>query len=566
MLGERAYAKGLELISIVPPQIPVAVKGDPLRLRQIVVNLLGNAIKFTNQGEITLGVEMVEMVAGKRLYRFEVRDTGVGLTEAQCAKVFQAFNQADGSTTRKFGGTGLGLTIARRLCQAMGGEIGVESSPGNGSLFWFTTYLEADPIGNEHKVLTGLSGLRVLIVEGHKVLRESLQAQCEAWGLQVEATAATGPQVLDILYTANQSDRAYDLLLMEQDLPGMDGTTLIRMIRSSPELAKLRVILLVSMGHVRLKLLDQDPQVDIVVTKPVCSGALEEGIAQAMQIAVAPARAATVVGRPKFSGRILLVEDNLTNQEVASIMLKGYGCEVMVAETGVKALDICQRDSFDLILMDCLMPEMDGFELTRRLRRQELEDGGRVPIIALTADTSQETRVLCSTAGMDDFLGKPLVTSQLKTTLAHWLKVPADAVQQTSLDLPELEFEANDHDNLNLLDGQVLREITLLQQPGQPDLIRRVVEIYLQDSPRLIAELEASAAAQDFDGIRRNAHALKSSSAHIGAGSLSQFAKELEARGRSRNLEGVEGILRKIGQDYKNLAQALEAEILKRTA
>jgi HPt (histidine-containing phosphotransfer) domain-containing protein len=167
---------------------------------------------------------------------------------------------------------------------------------------------------------------------------------------------------------------------------------------------------------------------------------------------------------------------------------------------------------------------------------------------------------------MDDFLGKPLVTRQLQTTLAHWLKPPPGTAQKTSLEVPELVLEATDHDNLNLLDGQVLREITFLQRPDQPDLIRRVVEIYLKDSPRLIAELEASALARDFDGLRRNAHALKSSSAHIGAGSLSQFAKELEARGRSHDLEGVEEILKKIGKDYKNLAQALQAEILKRTA
>ncbi len=567
IMAERAYAKGLELISIVSPEIPVAVRGDPLRLRQIVINLISNAIKFTDHGEVIIQVELTSTTQDCLQYRFAVRDTGIGLDAEEKKHIFDAFRQADDSTTRKYGGTGLGLTIARRLCQAMGGEIGVESSAGNGSLFWFTARLEADPEASQHKPTLDFAGVHAMIVDNHQGSCELLKTQCAAWGIDAVTTPATGSQVLDLLYAASQANQSYDLLLIKQDLPGMDGKTLTRMIRSAPELAKLRIILLVPMGHPQLKEFDQDNQFDAVVTKPVRSTALHESIAQALgMVADMPQTRSIIPGKSLFRGRVLLVEDNLTNQEVASIMLRGLGCEVVLADTGIKALEAMQQRDFDLILMDCLMPEMDGFETTRRLRQLETANGEHIPIIALTADTGHETRSRCKAAGMDDFLGKPLLAEQLKTTLARWMKPMSDEAQPSSKRAQGSPAADPDHDRQDILDGGILREITLLQQPNQPDLVRHVVEIYLKDSPRLINAIEAAVASGDFEGVRRNAHALKSSSAHIGAGTLSQFARELEARGRSRNLQDVDRLLQQIEQGYQNLAQLLEAEILKRTA
>lgn len=406
-----------------------------------------------------------------------------------------------------------------------------------------------------------------MIVDDHPGVSEMLKMQCVAWGLSCEMVSASGSQVLDRLYAAYKSEQPFALLLMKQDLPGMDGMTLVRMIRSAPELSKLSVILLVPMGHPKLKQLDKEEQVNVVVTKPVRSKALYEGITQALGMTtVKPSVPSIVPDRIKYSARILLVEDNHTNQEVATIMLQGLGCEVVIADTGIKALDLWRENNFNLILMDCLMPEMDGFETTRRLRQQEQTSNLRIPIIALTADTSQETRAQCRTAGMDDFLGKPLVIKQLNKTLERWL-IPIDK-ELSQGDPAEINSQEQimEEGSSSLLDAEVLREITLLQQPDQPDLIRRVVEIFLKESPRLLADIEGAVTAGDFDSLRRNAHSLKSSSAHIGAETLSQYAKELEIHGRNQNLTGVDQIVKSIKQDYQVLVLALEAEVLKRTA
>jgi signal transduction histidine kinase/ligand-binding sensor domain-containing protein/DNA-binding response OmpR family regulator len=567
MIGERAYNKGLELISNVSPEVPVAVRGDPLRLRQILINLVSNAIKFTDHGEIIIRTELLEAKDHRQLYRFEVKDTGIGLNETEKAHIFEAFRQADGSTTRKYGGTGLGLTIARRLCHTMGGEIGVESDSGEGSCFWFTAQLEADPDAKVQQPRLEFTGVRGLIMDNHPGISEILKTHCDNWGIDTEATHASGSEVLDRLYAAHQSGRSYDLVLMKQDLPGMNGKTLIRMIRSTPELAKLRVVLLVPMGDPQLWELDKDDQIDAVVTKPVRSTALYEAIAQALGLKNEATPGTSInPDNMQFSGRILLVEDNATNQEVASIMLRGLGCEVTVADNGIEALEAWQQADFDLILMDCLMPKMDGFETTRRLRQLEQGNDKPIPIIALTADIGNEIRSKCKAVGMDDFLGKPLVGGTLKATLARWLKPNNDKSQQSSSELAGSSVESENDNPRDILNSDILREITQLQQPNQPDLVCHVVEIYLKDSPRLISAAQTAAVAGDFETLRRNAHALKSSSAHIGAARLSQLAKELEARGRNRNLQDVDQLVQQVEEVYQRLAPLLEAEILKRTA
>jgi CheY-like chemotaxis protein/HPt (histidine-containing phosphotransfer) domain-containing protein len=260
------------------------------------------------------------------------------------------------------------------------------------------------------------------------------------------------------------------------------------------------------------------------------------------------------------------VEDNPTNQEVASIMLRGLGCEVILAENGIKALEALQQADFDLILMDCLMPEMDGFETTRRLRWLEQEHDKHLPIIALTADTGKEIRAQCKTVGMDDFLSKPLIMRQLAATLARWLKPMDDTLRPATSNTESGAPSLLDEDRLTILDNKILREITLLQQPNQPDLVQHIVEIYLNDTPQLISTLQAAGASGDFESLRRSAHNLKSSSAHIGAGALSRLAKELEVCARRRNPQDVDQLLRQIRDGYQQLAPLLETEILQRTA
>jgi signal transduction histidine kinase/ligand-binding sensor domain-containing protein/DNA-binding response OmpR family regulator/HPt (histidine-containing phosphotransfer) domain-containing protein len=560
LLGERAYAKGLELICQVSPDLRTAVLCDPLRLRQVLTNLIGNAIKFTEEGEITVRVRLSGAGEANDLYRFEVQDTGIGLSNEHRDRIFTAFGQADSSTTRRHGGTGLGLAIASKLCRAMGGDIGVESTPGAGSCFWFTACLKADERSPAPGLTSDFSGHRALIVDERRQVRETLEALCVAWGLGAD-TASLGSEALQRIYAAHQTGRAYDLLLLDYQQSGMDGVTITRMIRSASELADLRIVLLVPIGNPRLKALDEDEQVDAVVTKPVRSAALRNAIGMVLaKIEEAPSSPAQSVAR--FQGRILLVEDNLTNQQVATGMLRNLGCEVVLAGNGLEALDRYQESAFDLVLMDCLMPDLDGYDTTRRLREREGSTDARVPIIALTADVGREARARCIDAGMDDFLSKPLEAERLRTTLGRWLRIQAiapvaageEGSGQTRND-PDLEIP-------DMLDANVVQTIRLLQQPDQPDLLRRVLEVFLDESPKLIDELEAAANGGDFDLLRRAAHELRSSSAHIGADSLSLFAKELEARGRLRKREGVKGLVRLIKQNHRELAQALRQDVL----
>ena len=567
MLGEQAYAKELELISMISPDMPVAVRGDPLRLRQILVNLISNAIKFTDRGEITLYAERVDSSAGKSQYLFQVNDTGAGLSAKETGHIFEAFRQADGSTTRKYGGTGLGLTIARRLCQAMGGDIGVESELGSGSRFWFMVQLEIDVEVQDAKPPLDISGVRTVIVDHHEKSCEALQMLCDTWKLHTETYTTAGSRILDRLYTAQQSRQPYDLLLIRQDLPGMDGMTLVRMIRSVAELAGLNIILLVPIGHARLREFDQDPQIETVVTKPVRSSALHEAISHALGMTGAASALPTIdVDRLRFKGRILLVEDNSTNQEVAKIMLRGLGCEVVTAANGIEALESWQQGGFELILMDCLMPEMDGFEATRRLRQLEQAEDQHIPIIALTAGTDQETQDNCKLAGMDDFLGKPMVMKQLQKTLARWLQPFPKQDQVVSETHQKIQPSHQEQASLDILNSSTLHEISQLQQPNQPDLVKHVIEIYLQNTPQLIEQLERAASSGDFEVLRRNAHTLKSSSAHLGAGQLSRLARELEVKGRNQNTQNVDPLLLQIKHGYADLVQLLELQIKKRIA
>jgi signal transduction histidine kinase/ligand-binding sensor domain-containing protein/CheY-like chemotaxis protein len=566
MFGERAYAKRLELIGLIPPELPIAVKGDPLRLRQILVNLVGNAIKFTDQGDVVLCVETQVTANSKPVYRFEIKDTGKGLSEEQAAHIFEAFHQADSSTTREYGGTGLGLAIARKLCRAMGGEIGVESRAGIGSLFWFTVPLEVDLQARDDRPAKDYSGKRVMILDHHQDSCELLQTYCTAWGLEVERSPVMDSQVLDKLYAAIQSSKPHDLLLIRQDLPTIAGMSLVRMIRATPELAALRIVLLVPMGYPHLKELDQDKQVDAVVTLPLRSTALHDGIAHALGSAETTAAPASKnMQQLHFEGRILLVEDNLTNQEVATNMLLGMGCKVVPVNNGKEAIEAWQQGDFDLILMDCLMPVMDGYEATRKLRQLEQESDRHTPIIAVTAGVDQEIRNRCKMAGMDDFMGKPLMSEQLKGVLARWLKsIPEETWHSASDTDSKPSYLGGEHGDV--LDGRMLYEISLLQQPGKPDLVQHIVDIYLSDSPKLLEEMENAAASGDFETLYRNAHTFKSSSAHIGAHTVSDLARELEMCGRNREPEAVGRLLRQLRQHYQDLKKLLEMEVLRSTA
>ena len=442
LLAEPAHAKGLELICRVNDGVPKHVRGDPVRLRQILINLSGNAIKFTQQGEVIIDVGLVDCAsqpeacarahcacrpaesgkAGNVLLHFSVRDSGIGITPEAQQRLFQPFSQADSSTTRRFGGTGLGLAICRQLVQMMGGEIGLTSSAGAGSTFWFTLCLPIAANEIPAAIPPDLAGLRVLVVEDNITNRTVLEHQLLGWGIKADCEE-DGQRALETVRTAAAAGHAYDLALVDGKLPSLDGIGLARQIKADPALAAMKIIMLTSLTQHDLDW--QGAGIVACLSKPVRRAELLRAILQATGAAYeqrkppAP-RTATAAGKPS---RVLLAEDNEVNQMLALAVLNGYGCQVEVANNGAEAVEACARREFDLILMDCQMPEVDGFEATRQIRAREAAEDAPVPIVivAVTANAMEGDRDRCIAAGMNDYLSKPFKREQISEILNRWL-------------------------------------------------------------------------------------------------------------------------------------------------
>ncbi len=439
MLAGRAQAKSTELVMDMPPAVPRLLRGDPGRLRQVFVNLIGNAIKFTEGGEVVVSVAQQADKDNRIVLRFEVRDTGVGIPPGAQGKLFEAFTQADSSTTRRYGGTGLGLAISKQLVLMMDGQIGVESEPGKGSTFWFTARFEK-PAGAQVLAIDkhdGWSNLRVLVVDDNATSRRILRHQIFAWKLQ-KGSAAGGYEALRVLRTAAAEGHAYDIALLDVEMPEMDGLTLAHAIKADPVIATTKLIALTPLGH---GLADHEMQaagIDAVLSKPVKQSRLLDCLVTVIGNAevaglCSPKPGATLspplsagVRAKLAGGRILLAEDNAVNQKVALAFLKKLDCSADAVGNGVEVLEALQRIPYTLIFMDCQMPEMDGFEATRRIRKRELDTVRKCPwkspvhIIALTAGAMQGDREECLAAGMDDYVSKPVRLAELQAALERW--------------------------------------------------------------------------------------------------------------------------------------------------
>ena len=428
-LAEPAQHKGLALMCQLQAAVPAAVRGDPTRLRQILTNLIGNAIKFTDQGEVVVRVAALKQDAETVCLRFEVCDTGIGIAPADQARLFTVFSQVDSSTTRKYGGTGLGLSIAKELVHLMGGDIGVESIPGVGSTFWFTVRLAtgapaAPAASGAHRALPGL---RVLIVDANETNRAILGQQVSAWGMPYES-ASTGQGALEVLRMAATRGTSYDFVLLDRQLPDMDGLALARAIKADAALASVALVLLAPAG-----LWDDENetrQAGIVgyLSKPVRQSVLYNCLVSVLQAPVdvlspASRSAPELVADPALEhSHILLAEDHPINQEIAVEMLTSLGGRVQVVASGREALAALEHATYDVILMDCQMPDMDGFETTRVIRARERVLGqAPLPIIAMTAHAMHDDREHCLTAGMSDYLSKPFTPEQLCAVLRRWL-------------------------------------------------------------------------------------------------------------------------------------------------
>jgi two-component system sensor histidine kinase/response regulator len=591
ILAERAHNKGLELACFVYNDVPRGFRGDPDRLRQILVNLMGNAVKFTDAGEVVVRVTLNEDDERSALVRFEVSDTGIGIPRHVKESIFHSFSQGDNSMSRKYGGTGLGLAIAKQLAEMMGGAIGVESEPGKGSTFWFTARFEKEVLtsGDTNEVLPDVRGLRVLVVEDNNTNRTIFEHYLANWGMQSDG-AENGLKALELMYQGVDQNKPYDLAILDMMMPGMDGMDLARAIKTDPALRKTRLIMLTSSGLWDSP--DEAQRVGIMayLTKPVRQSRLYDCITSVMYGTTAPSsqRQAHHHGSMKkkevFQARILLTEDNLVNQEVSKAILENLGCQVHIAANGVEAVRAVSSHRYDLIFMDCQMPEMDGYAATRKIRAREKQgyragEESHVPIIALTAHAMEGDREPCLAAGMDDYLSKPFNEAQLSAMLTRWLphKTPVDQevrpapVSTENTETPSKK-EPGPHGGNGAngstgdsaaIDRKALEQIAALQKSGQPSILHKIINLYFDSSRNLMQTIRQAVTSSDGPELHRAAHTLKSASANLGALTLAEMCKTMEALGETKGFENAQGLLPGLEMEYEGVRAALAGELEK---
>jgi PAS domain S-box-containing protein len=542
LLAERAYSKGLELVYRQEAGLPTWVSGDPGRVRQVLTNLVGNAVKFTDRGEVVVDVTLAEETADDALLHVAVADTGIGIPDDVQARLFQAFSQADSSTTRKYGGTGLGLAISKRMVELMGGTIGMESTPGRGSTFWFTVRLgkRLAPPDRGTADLMALQDVRVLCVDNHPTPRMVLESQLSAWGMRVDGVA-DGPSALDYLRTAHRSADPYTVAILDAHLPEMDGQAVARAIKADPAFAAVRLILLTAVGDRGQRDDAQRAEWSAYLPKPIRQSQLFDGLAVVLSHACTPS-APRLTTRPILSeaqaqipSRILLVEDNIVNQKVAVHWLEKLGCWVDVAANGCEAVTMLAQLTYDIVLMDCQMPEMDGFAATAAIREREAFTGNHVPIIAMTANAMQGDRERCLAAGMDDYLAKPIAADALYAVVARWW--PEAEVVPAEAQIPPIDLDA-----------------ALALADGDPNLLAELMAVLLAEYPGQLATLHSAHQHGDARQLERAAHSLKGALGTVGVTRAHGLAQQLEAHGRADQLEGALSLVQQLDTEMARLA------------
>jgi PAS domain S-box-containing protein len=565
LLGGRAQDKGLELASLVEHDVPEALRGDPGRLRQILTNLLGNAVKFTDEGEVIVRVELVDEDEETATVRFEVSDTGIGMSPEQQRRLFLAFTQADASTTRRYGGTGLGLAISKQLVTLMGGEMRVQSEPGDGSTFSFTVTLEKQ---REHtiparNVPVDLVGRRALVVDDNRANRAILEKQLSSWG--VRTTAVEGGQ--EALEEIRSTGEPYDLAVLDMQMPGMDGMELARRIKADPALSPIRLVLLTSMGRRGEGEEASQSEIEAYLNKPVRQSDLYDALVTVMSGTTFEERRVVGLrglGRQKAgTHRVLVAEDNPVNQKVAARMLENLGYQVDVVADGREALEAVASTRYEAVLMDVQMPGMDGYRATRRIRAQEERSGRRnmmmglrkrrTPIIAMTANAMQGDRERAIEAGMDDYVSKPVSRKEMGSVLGRWIsgtpayRVPGAEDGESHADAP--------------LDRKVISGLRGLQGEDETDIVAELAGIFLDDARPRISALEEAMLGDDAPAVERLSHTLKGSSANMGARRMSALCARLEDAGASGDLSQGFRLLKRLKEEFVRVDRAFEVEI-----
>jgi signal transduction histidine kinase/DNA-binding response OmpR family regulator len=538
MMASQAEAKGIELVSGVGPEVATKLRGDPGRVRQVLTNLISNAIKFTPSGEVAVCVTTKMETEEDVFVRIEVKDTGIGITPETQAHLFQSFVQADSSTSRKFGGTGLGLAICKRLAKAMNGAIGVESAPGQGSTFWVTLRLVRQPaLQTQSENMPGFDDSRVLVVDDNETSRQFLHEQIIAWRLS-SGCAGTGEEALALLRQAAIEKAPYSVAIIDMQMPVLDGVALVQKINADPQLCATRLILLIPFGKpiqaAELKAMN----IAACCVKPVRQSALFDCL---VQVLTRPSEDGQTHQSEPFirsndspsprGERVLLAEDNVVNQQVALGNLRKLGYTADVANNGLQVLDALKAQKYDIILMDCQMPGLDGYKTTQEIRKRENGDQ-RAWIIAMTANVMVGDREKCLAAGMDDYVSKPLHRVELRAALE---RVSAA--------------------NVSLVDDDILRSL----KEGFEQEFLELVNLFITSAPTALRDIKLAAEKPNAADLAMAAHTLKGSSSNFGASALRKICENLEQAALKGDMQCIPHLVELADKELSKLVEKLKS-------
>jgi PAS domain S-box-containing protein len=545
LLSQRLKGKQVELLTYVDNKIPASMKGDSTRLRQILINLIGNAIKFTEKGEIVVRVTREVTDNNCTTIKVAVTDTGIGISKEAQASLFEAFTQADGTTTRRFGGTGLGLTICKQLVEMMGGVLSVESEPGKGSTFFFTLALEVIALDRVNTKSKELSGLNALVLDDNVTNRIIVCNYFDAWDISTEQTGDVN-SAFQMLEDRAEQGKQFDLVTLDMQMPGMDGLEFSKKMQRHEKLRNIPRILLTSAGQLAADVW-RPVGIAACLQKPYRREQLRATIKSILSSGTEVPRkenqtAAKIIPFKGNNTKILLVEDNLVNQKVACGLLKKLGLSAEVAANGQIALDKIEAVKYDLVFMDCQMPVMSGYEATEAIRHKEKETDQHLPIIAMTANAMEGDREKCIAAGMDDYLSKPVKAEALKEILDKWT---IQNKQTQVIEENNMSVQLINKSQETILDDNVLADLRDIME----DEFMEVLQLFLDESVSLMSDIHAGF-SEEPDKLSRSVHTIKSSSRNVGAMRLGQVAEKMEALIKAENIDAAKEYLDEFQEIY----------------
>ena len=567
VLTGQARTKDLDIAYVIDKDVPSQISGDPSRIRQLLINLGGNAVKFTDKGEVGFRVHNIRDSSRLLTLRFEVIDTGLGISKEAQKKIFEAFQQADASTTKHFGGTGLGLAICRQLVEIMNGKIGVDSNPGEGSIFWFELPFKDSIKQSSHvkNMQKAAMGLRVCVADDSEIIRHNMEHTFENWGAHV-VTTENGNDLVEILRKATKSNQPFNVAFIDELMPEINGIELIRNIAKDDQIAPLKLVLMTNQKNPDA-FVDRFREIDTYIKKPIRQSNIYNSISELINEPIEEVahqlqgKKAEKKETPYFNATILVVEDNRANQQVAQAMLDRLGCKCSIASNGIEALKLLESTSYDAVFMDCNMPEMDGYETTRQIR-QINSLSSQIPIIAMTANVLEGDREKCIEAGMNDYAKKPLKLDTLVSVLEKWLNQTKEAQSQDD-NINETRNTFIDRSTIVGTDDSnaIHRTVIINLREDVGDAFNEMVEVYIEDMGVLLRSLEKSVLENNASTLTHYAHTIKGSSANFGAERLAHIAKNLEDMGRKNKLDGAEELVQILFTETDIVINELKKEL-----